>query len=387
MSWTCNICSSGQPAAATYCSICNFSKPMDRKGIPQIFAGYSIHFNGIIPRTLIHPSHAVEWRMAERHGAVCTTEFDSTVNLVVYRVGYERSDKCRQCVSSGGTVMAVPIRWMLDSLLETRQIHPSIYQLKFIPEVANPAGTGVDLVHYQHPYFLLKAREYGIPTSFPPTLMDALNKGCVARPGNASASSLVALHDMKAGDGSGSVPPMFEIPPVSHSVLDIFDSALATLKGRHGPDANKEFIGERKERSGLEIVSSQLGRSKVDKMLFSGIVFVLSPSLSEKNTMREVLAFCGAKMLLPGPSLVSSLRGSVTHVLYHYDDKKSDFLIHAAHIKRTERPGLVLCESSWVEDCLLLGELIPVMCMYAPSDKLMDTLKKKYEKLPPTQKA
>lgn len=384
MSWNCNICSSSEPVSSTYCSLCLFARPMDRKGIPQIFAGYSIHFNGVIPRTLKHPSHAVEWRMAERHGAVCMMEFTSDVNLLVYRPGYERSDKCRRCVESGPAV-AVSIRWMLDSLLETRQIHPSIHQLKFIPDVATTTPKGTDLPHYQHPYFVLKAKEYAIPTSFPPTMLDILDQRQEQQRQKEQESSnnkKESTAQKSAEDGSR--PPFFDVLPLTQSMLDVYDSALGVLKGvNNNRNTDGEFIGDRKDRTGVEIIASEQHRSKVDAMLFSGMTMVISPALAANNTMREVLVLSGAKVIVGDENLSSSvLREDATHVVYHRDDKKSNFLITAAHIKQTKRPGLLLCESSWIEDCLLLGEVIPPYSMYAPSAKLMETLQKKFEKGP-----
>lgn len=384
MSWNCSICSSSEPLSSTYCSICLFSRPMDRKGIPQIFAGYSIHFNGVIPRTLMHPSHAVEWRMAERHGAVCMMDFTSDVNLLVYRPGYERSDKCRRCVESGPAV-AVSIRWMLDSLLETRQIHPSIHQLKFIPDVATATPKGTDLPHYQHPYFVLKAKEYAIPTSFPPTMLDILDQRKEQQ--ELENARVTSKNDSKTKNAANltedaSSPPFYDVPPLTQSMLDVYDSALSTLKStNNNKSTDGEFIGDRKERTGVEIVASEQHRSKVDTMLFSGMTMLISPALASNSSMRELLSLTGAKVILGDENLSSSaLRDDATHVVYHRDDKKSNFLISAAHIKQTKRPGLLLCESSWIEDCLLLGEVIPPYSMYAPSAKLMETLQKKFEK-------
>eukprot|EP00796_Vickermania_ingenoplastis_P006166 gene6166-4444_t len=345
---------------------------VDSIGIPQFFAGYSIHFNGIIPQTLIHPSHAVEWRMAERHGAVCNVDFNENVNLLVYRPGYERSEKCRQCLKSG-KMIAVPIRWMLDSLLESRQIRLALYQLNYIPEVASRTSTGCNLPHYQHPFFLLKAKEYGIPSSFPPTLLDYLEQqgGSAVAPSSPSAGP-----SGEAAPPSAGAPPFFEIEPVSHVVLDIYQSALDVLKGKQHQEKADRGSGESKDKRGVEIVSSEQHRSWVDTMLFSGMVIVLSVSLSNDNNLRELLSMCGAQVVLSGNDILRTLRSEATHVVYHRDDKKTDFVIHAAHVKQVERPGLVLCESSWIEDCFLLGELIPPYGMYGPSDKLMETLKK-----------
>lgn len=62
--WTCKMCLLEQSNESTYCQMCLFARPLDRRGVPQIFSGFTIHFNGVIARNLVHPSHAVEWRMA-----------------------------------------------------------------------------------------------------------------------------------------------------------------------------------------------------------------------------------------------------------------------------------------------------------------------------------
>ena len=95
----CNTCGVEVAADLECCQLCLIARPLERSGFPQIFQDLVIHFNGIIPRTLKHPSHSIEWRMAERHGARCTNVFDpQVVTTLVYRTGYERSDKVLACV-------------------------------------------------------------------------------------------------------------------------------------------------------------------------------------------------------------------------------------------------------------------------------------------------
>lgn len=382
MDWKCLNCSSLQESNATHCTACLYAKPLDKKGIPQIFAGYCIHFNGIVPLTLLHPSHAVEWRMAERHGATCSATFSEKVNLLVYRVGYERSDKCRACLASG-KVLAVPITWMLDSLLETRQIHPYLYQLTSIPEVANPTSSGVDLAHYQHPFFLLKASEYAISSSFAPTKAVGIdsrrdpNQNIAAPPPRNVYAPLSSLASRQPSESKR--PPYFDITFPIHRTVNIYEAALQCLNGAAG-NRNSDFREDQKQQSGVEILTSEQYRSRVDEFLFTGMVMVLSTSLSLDKNVVDVLNKCGAKVLLGDETSLSVIESQVTHVVYHRDDKKSDFLIQCAHIKTTKRLGLLLCESSWIEDCLMLGEVIPPYGMYSPSETLMKALKKKYEK-------
>lgn len=391
MSWICSFCSSPQRANDYYCTACLYSRPLDRKGIPQIFAGFCFHFNGIIPQVLKHPSHAVEWRMAERHGAVCSVSFDESVNLLVYRPGYERSDKCRYCVGSR-KVNAVPISWMLDSLLETRQINISFYRLTAIPDFAKITTVGSNLPHYEHPFFLLKGREYSIPTSFPMSMQDKLNNSRTITSPSKSISNLHLSHNSAVPGfkknisypSDDSNPPFFEIPALKLGMIDVYESALGILNKKktkvNGHSNATDFLGDMKEQRGVEIIAATQHHGKVDTMLFSGMIMMLTTSLLQDPCLQEVLRQCGAKILSYSENPTTLLTNNVTHVIYHRSDKKGDFLIEAAHVKATKRPGLLLCDSIWLEDCLMLSEIIPPCGMYNPSATLLETLKKRREK-------
>lgn len=374
--WMCHICAVEQPGDATYCQMCLYSRPMDRRGVPQIFAGYAIHFNGILPRTILHPSHGVEWRMAERHGAVCMTKFDpTTVNLLVYRPGYERSEKCRACVEKYTHLPAVPITWMLDSLLQSRQIHPSLYRLTSVPAVANPTVRGTDLPHHQHPFYLLNASEYAIPTSFPAT------KNAAKKTSASGKGISMRANDIPVG-ADVNIPPFFNIDPFQFTNVNVFDAAVACAAGRHKEDVDDENdeIEARKDSAGIELIASQQANNKIDKMLFSGMTVVLSPALQDQGSIVQALQRCGAKVLRADTNVESQLRSEATHVIYAHEDKKCDLMITAAHLNSSEMPGLQMGQSNWVEDCLILGELIPLSGMYVPTAKLLDTLNKKYSK-------
>ena len=118
------ICQSCGITNATDLCVCRRVRPMTRMGFPQIFTGFVFHFNGIIPRTLRHPSHAIEWRMAERHGAQIESNFDpEVVTALVYRPGYERSDKVRLCVEQYPVkIPCLPVTWMLECMLQARRL-------------------------------------------------------------------------------------------------------------------------------------------------------------------------------------------------------------------------------------------------------------------------
>ncbi|KAK7200911.1 hypothetical protein NESM_000150000 [Novymonas esmeraldas] len=375
--WVCPHCTVEQQAGTSYCQMCHFARPQDRRGVPQIFAGYVIHFNGIVPRTIMHPSHSVEWRMAERHGASCCTDFDpSLVNILIYRPGYERSEKCRACIERFTGIPCVPITWMLDSLLQSRQIHPSLYRLTTVPPVANPTVRGTNLPHHQHPFYQLNKNEYAIPTSFPPTKNKAVKVKVTAGAG-------VAYKDLDVPvDMEAAIPPFFEVEPFQYATVDVFDAAVACAAGTNadaGDDENDE-IEARKDKAGIELIAAQQASNKVDRMLFSGMTVVLSPSLQRHAALIMALERCGGKVAEPQGSLEKTLRSEVTHVIYAHEDKKADIMIEAAHLIYSDLPGLQMAQSNWLEDCLILGELLPLHGMYAPTEKLMETLNKKYAK-------
>ncbi|KAH9601516.1 BRCT domain [Trypanosoma melophagium] len=369
--WFCPICSVEVSKENTYCQVCLYARPMDRQGVPQIFAGYKMHFNGVIPRTLRHPSHSVEWRMAERHGAVCLVQFDlMQVNLLVYRTGYERSDKVRKCVEGDTNIPAVPITWMLDCLLQSRQIHTALYRLNSIPAVAQPAGKGTFLPHHQHPYYLMNVEEYAIPTSFPPEKK---------RKGAASDKGALAV------GADANLPPFFELQELQYTNIDLFKAVCNTLESKHlGDDDNDQFGDEREtreRRANIELLKCEQRHNRVDKLLFSGMKFFLTPSLESDPQLTKALESCGGKIVNSSDgSLTKLLRTAVTHVLYDHGAKKGDVMIEAAQVKK-EVPGLTLAQINWAEDCLMLGEVIPPYGQYVPTQKLMETLSKKYQRL------
>lgn len=377
--WECPICSVELPKEATYCQMCLYARPMDRRGVPQIFAGYAIHFNGIIPRTLIHPSHSVEWRMAERHGAVCLAKFDpTTVNLLVYRPGYERSEKCRVCVERYTNIPAVPITWMLDSLLQSRQIHPSLYRLSSIPGVANPTVRGTELPHHQHPYYLLNKSEYGIPTSFPETKRSANQQALKVIAGKG-----ISMKDIDLPPGMDvNIPPFFDIDPPQYTNVNVYDAVISCASGKNKADRDNDNdeIEARKDTASIDLIASQQQYNKVDKLLFSGCNIVLSPALEKNPRIAKAMEACGAKIIPAGPRPEDTLKSEATHVIYAHQDKKCDIVVIAAALKSGDLPGLQMAQSNWVEDCFIMGEMIPLYGMYVPTPKLMETLNKKYGK-------
>ncbi|RNF11456.1 hypothetical protein TraAM80_00902 [Trypanosoma rangeli] len=365
--WVCPDCSVEIPRDNTYCRVCLRSRPMDRYGVPQIFAGYKIHFNGVIPRAIKHPSHSVEWRMAERHGAICMADFDTTqVNLLIYRPGYERSIKVRRCVEGENkNIPAVPITWMLDCLLQSRQIHAALYRLISIPAVAQPTGNGPALPHHQHPYYLINMEEYAISTSF-----------------SYKQKATDGTRTNKVVDTNAELPPTLKIPKLQYTNVNVFRAVCNTQNGKataEDDEANYEEAGEpRKRVANIEILDCEQRKNCVDNFLFGGMKFVLTPSLESNPLVARALKICGAKIVpLSAGRLDKILRTDVTHVLYDHSEKKCDVMVEAAHIKK-DFPGLTLAQLNWAEDCLILGEVVPPYGHYVPTEKLLNTLAKRY---------
>ncbi|EAN76946.1 uncharacterized protein TEOVI_000404700 [Trypanosoma equiperdum] len=366
--WTCTNCSVEVPKEEAFCKICSFARPMDRHGVPQIFTDLTITFNGIIPRSVKHQSHSVEWRMAERHGATCMVELDfGRVNVLVYRPGYERSEKVRKCVEAGRGVFVVPITWMLDCLLQSRQIHPSLFHLAAIPLVPQPTVKGMDLPHHHHPYYVMNVKEYTL-----------------AAAGRAVADGAIAAREVVTSPENMKLPPTFQIPELRYTNIDIYEAVCSAAgEGRlvEKEDEHSDDVREGRNRAtDIEVFKGDQRNNRVNNALFSGIKFLLTPVLESNPLVVKALVACGGRVIISSHGKLGELlRNSTTHVLYDHSEKKCPILIEAAHVKKTV-PGLILVQSNWAEDCMIFKELIPPYGPYAPSAKLMETLEKKYKK-------
>ena len=341
---------------------------MEKRGVPQIFSGLVFHFNGIIPRSTKHPSHSVEWRMAERAGAKCAVDFDlGTLTTLIYRPGYERSDKVKLCVERhSSTVNTVSINWMLDSLLQSRQIHPSLYRLTQIPAVALPTVKGIILPHHQHPYYVVNAEEYSIS------------------PLPQQQARIVLKSKTQSGDVEPP-PKAREVPAFQWVTVPIFQAAAEALgvdKPTIVSDAEvDEFENTARRSRGVEVLKA--AKNRRNPKLFAGVVFALSEALSKDAAIKAALTNFGAKVADVNPSdfAASIKEAGVTHVLYDHDDKKSDMLISATALLETDGGAApVFCEANWAEDCLTLDEMLPCVGPYVPTAKLLATLAKKRAK-------
>lgn len=369
--WSCTSCNALNAIEHLYCPLCLVSRPMEKRGVPQIFSGLGFHFNGIIPRSLKHPSHSVEWRMAERAGAKCAVEFDlGTLTTLIYRPGYERSDKVKLCVERHpSAVNTVSINWMLDSLLQSRQIHPSLYRLSQIPAVALPTVKGTILPHHQHPFYVVNADEYTI----------------VPLP-QQQQTRMVLKSRTEAGDVEPP-PKAREIPAPQWACVSILEAAAnATTAEKSKEVATDDDVEEfentaRRGTKGIEVLKD--AKNRRNPKLFAGIVFALSEAIATNATVKTALTNFGAKVVdVDASGYAASIKEArVTHVLFDHDDKKSDMMISATVLVETEGAAApVFCETCWVEDCLTLDELLPCTGPYVPTAKLLATLAKKRSK-------
>lgn len=358
--------------------MCLRARPMSHQGYPQIFSGLHIHFNGVIPRTLKHPSHGPEWRMAERHGATCDSVFDpSHTNILVYRPGYERSDKVRLCVTRYQSIPCVPIAWLLDSLLQSRQIHPVLYRLQAVPAVALPTVRGPVLPHHQHPFFVLNAEEYALGPL----------------PGRDAGLKRVPMAYQKQDANSALGIDVGVVPDAIWTTCSPIEAAeiaaISLTTAAEGDDDNDEDdVREDKKRrvegsdttssssAGIELFTAMLRKNRLNRTLFEGLAVILSETLLRTDTAKTVIEACGGAVV-PRDLMESE----ANFVIYHNDDKKDSLMIDACKVATGSRKGqLTLATFTWLEDCLMLGELIPALEQYGPSAKLLATLAKKLEK-------
>ena len=105
--WICSTCSVSNLKGATACR-CGYQKPLCKSGIEQIFDGCVFAFSGMIPKSL-HPSRWKEWKFAEQCGARIQEEVTECVTHVIFKEGYEKSEKVKRAQSMG--IAVVPADW------------------------------------------------------------------------------------------------------------------------------------------------------------------------------------------------------------------------------------------------------------------------------------
>ncbi len=346
--WSCPSCRLVNSLSTPVCR-CMRARPKETDGWPAIFKGMVFHFNGVIPRTLKHSSHSIEWRMAEAHGARVTNDFPQGVTHLIYRPGYERSEKVRMSIARLG-VKCMPIAWMLDSMLQSRELYEGLYKLTQIPAQALPTSSGVMLAHYQHPFYVGNSDSFQIPG------YDG---------GGPESASLVKKNE--SGGGSGGV---------SSSISGGGGSGSG---GQSGPTTDPagfpklQPIPEVVPRVAAAHYPSESGNS----MLFADCNFYFTFAATEGDNREAAIEIHGGKVL------TNNTMEGTNYFIYHPEDKKSEDMIQAILYhdnevaKGDEGNPPVFVNVNWLLDCFFLDEIVPPTSFYMPTEKLMSTLRKK----------
>ena len=349
--------------------LCLWARPIPNAAarFPQIFRSLTFHFNGVIPRTLKHPSHSIEWRMVEAHGATCAAELEpARVTHLIYRPGYERSEKVRSCITKHG-IPCMPVNCVLDSMLQSRALHESLYRLGEVPPHANGIGPGSLLPHHQHPYFVANHGWFELRE---------LSGGSSAASGSSAAvggGEMTGAHSSFAGSfgkaATGGAPRfgpkgVGEAPP-QISAINISEVSLRTSRQKSWPPAGAH-----------------------NRFLFSNMTFTFAQGKLDLdgNPDHAAMAQCVTSR---GAAALDGLSPATTHLIFASDDKKSNAMVAAVAAMDSLREGgarsgpptcnaaLVLASLAWVQDCVWLGEVLPVLGEYGASDKLLATLRKR----------
>lgn len=339
--WSCPSCRLVNSLSSPVCR-CMRARPKESDGWPAIFKGMTFHFNGVIPRTLKHPSHSLEWRMAEAHGARVTTDFPQGVTHLIYRPGYERSEKVRMSIQRL-QIKCMPIAWMLDSMLQSRELYEGLYKLTVVPAQALPTSSGVMLAHYQHPFYVGNSDTFQIPGydgGGPESAsLVKTNAGVASAGGGASSSS--------AGNGAGGTDP------AGFPKLQQIPEVVPRVACAHYP--------------------SESG----NPLLFADCNFYFTFPATEGDNRERAIEIHGGKVLAN-----NNMEG-VNYFVYSPTEKKSEDMIqavlyHDAEVaKGDEGVPPVFVNVNWLLDCFFLDEIVPPTSFYQPTEKLLSTLRKK----------
>eukprot|EP00659_Diplonema_papillatum_P005709 gene5709-8715_t len=112
--WTCPDCQ--RPVTAPTCPGCQYRQPLSKEGVPQIFEGVKCAFTGIIPRSLPHWSLWKEWQLAEQRGARPLNEITTRCTHLIFKEGFERSDKVRKARNMACNMKIVCSEWFYQSV-------------------------------------------------------------------------------------------------------------------------------------------------------------------------------------------------------------------------------------------------------------------------------
>jgi hypothetical protein len=333
--WSCPACRLVNSLSVPACR-CGRARPMESGGDwPGIFSGMVFHFNGVIPRTLKHPSHSIEWRMAEAHGAKVTADFPERVTHLIYRPGYERSEKVRMAITRLG-IRCMPVAWLLDSMLQSRELFENLYKLQAIPSQALPTAAGVMLAHYQHPFYVAHAEQFAIP----------------GLDGGGPESAAMLKRGGAVGGAGGDAGGGESVDPAGFPKMQAIPEVVPRVAASHYPTSN------------------------CNPVLFSGLTVFFTFPATEGDGRDRAIERAGGRV-------ATQTMDGATHIVYDPNDRKGELMQAAAVFYDSEvakgdagsPPAIVTV--SWLLDCFFLDEILPAAATYIPKEKLMQTLRKK----------
>lgn len=293
----------------------------DRSKYPQIFTGCRFHFNGIIPKSLLSLSFNKEWRMAVAHGAECTTDCDlrssNMITHLIYRRGYERSDKVRAaCLNP--SVFVVPVEWMLDSMMEQQRMPEAGVRLCQVPLRSLPIDlTATSLEHHRHPFYVANHDKFPEPSA-----AEMAQAKAAARVIQETGSKLQKL-----------------APPPAEPTLTVIEPW-------------------------------PVGAQKAQLPVLSGTTILMSDGCpAEARTCAQQ----HGALLAPAGEAGLSTPG-LTHLVYAPEDRRSPHLARAVVMGSA---SLIIAPLLWLQDCVQAKEHLPNAGPYVIPPKLLNSLRKK----------
>ena len=318
--WKCTTCGSTH-TSGVICTKCFTHMTPDRDKFPQIFDGLRFHFNGIVQKSLLSQSFNKEWRMAVAHGAECTTECDlrsvKMISHLIYRRGYERSDKVRAaCLNPKAFV--VPVEWMLDSMMAKQRLPEGDVRLKEIPLRALPLDpNSTSLEHHRHPFYVANHEKFPEPSAVEVT----------------RAKTTAKQHQEESKKENS----MVKVPLLEATNLTVIEPWPIAAK-------------------------SQLP-------VLSGCRLLFTESCPAQA--KECVAQHGAIVVTSEQGLAAP---GLTHLIYAPEDRKSPLMAQAILAAKS---SLVITPLLWVQDCVQAKEHLPNAGPYVIPAKLLNAVKKK----------
>eukprot|EP00759_Apiculatamorpha_spiralis_P014893 PhF_6_TR21657/c4_g3_i1/m.30862 len=321
--WKCTTCGTTH-TTGIICNKCFTHQPPEKNKFPQIFAGCRFHFNGIVQKSLLSQSFNKEWRMAQAHGADCVAEFDvrstKQITHLIYRRGYERSDKVRAAVSNT-QIFVVPVEWMLDCMMARQRLPEAEIRLITIPVRALPLDpTATTLEHHKHPYYVANQERFPEPS--------------VTEVAQAKQAVKLAQSKSKSMQGA----PIMKVPKPPEVTITSLEVWPKLLPGAKFPP------------------------------LFGGTRMLFSDGCPAEAKQCAV-AF-GATLQNPEVGLAPG----VTHLIYCNEDRKSPIVAQGI---LGGLAALQIAPLIWVQDSIQARELLPNAGPYTIPQKLLNSVKKK----------